>query len=344
MKKSLLLILGLSTLLLASQGPSLVEVAQIKKANVNPLEEFVGTIHLSKQGDIASQSSGQVSFVSFSSAKKVKKGDILVKIDSKVLDTDIKIAKQNLNLASYDLLNAKKDFQRYEQLIAQKSVSQKDFDDVKLAYEIKQEKHLIAQSTLDKLLIQKEYKTIKAPYDGVISAKKVELGEWLNIGSSVGTIVNDGNLDLVFDLPSSYIYKLDPKHSYKVMINNKELVVNLVGFIPNGNIKTRSFQVKFEATNKDLMVFDGMEVKIALPREKNIEALVIPRDGVIRRFNQDVVFVNNDSMAKMIPVKVINFIGDQVAIAAEGLSVDMSVVVKGNERIFPNSPIKVINK
>jgi multidrug efflux pump subunit AcrA (membrane-fusion protein) len=96
--------------------------------------------------------------------------------------------------------------------------------------------------------------------------------------------------------------------------------------------------------NVKMNVFDGMEVKIKLPRDRKVEALVVPRDAVIVKFGQNVVFVNNDGKAMMLPVQIINFLGNEVAIGAQGLMPGMDVVSKGNERIFPNMPIKPINK
>jgi multidrug efflux pump subunit AcrA (membrane-fusion protein) len=71
---------------------------------------------------------------------------------------------------------------------------------------------------------------------------------------------------------------------------------------------------------------------------------MVSRDAVIKRFGQNVVFINNDGKAMMIPVQVVGYDGDKTAIRAKGLQAGAHVVVKGNERIFPNQPIKPLNK
>ena len=66
---------------------------------------------------------------------------------------------------------------------------------------------------------------------------------------------------------------------------------------------------------------------------------------MIKRFGQNVVFAINDKMmAQMIPVQVIGYVDNKIAIAGQGLMSGMDIVFKGNERIFPNSPVKIINK
>jgi hypothetical protein len=58
----------------------------------------------------------------------------------------------------------------------------------------------------------------------------------------------------------------------------------------------------------------------------------------------DVVFAVVEGKAVMIPVKVVGFMGLNAAISGKGLSEGMSIVVKGNERVFPKMDVKVLNE
>ena len=69
---------------------------------------------------------------------------------------------------------------------------------------------------------------------------------------------------------------------------------------------------------------------------------MVPRDAVIRQFGQNVVFSVVEGKAVMFPTRVIGYKESLAAIEAEGLKSGMPVVVKGNERIFPDSPVTVI--
>ncbi len=71
--------------------------------------------------------------------------------------------------------------------------------------------------------------------------------------------------------------------------------------------------------------------------------MVINRDAVIKRFNMDVVFTVVNDKAVMIPVKVITYFGLNAAIMGEGLAEAMPLVTKGNERVFPDMPVQVLN-
>lgn len=120
----------------------------------------------------------------------------------------------------------------------------------------------------------------------------------------------------------------------------------LTAIIPSGDKLTRTFPIKFKANlPKDNFAFEGQQAKVSLSKEEKTQALILPRDAVIKRFGQTVVFfIDSKNTAQMVPVKIIGFLDDKVAVASDNLKVGMDIVSKGNERVFPNSPVKILNK
>jgi membrane fusion protein, multidrug efflux system len=326
------------------KGPSLVNTAKVTKGVVNPLEEFIGTLNFSKSSKIASATSGNVEKADFQTGDHVKKGDILVKIDSDILDAQIKSARSSVDIAKVTLENSSKNHERYSELLKTKAVSQQIYDDSFTSYTTAKANLTKSQALLDELLVQRSKKTIKAPFDGIIVTKDIEVAEWANSGKVVATLVDTSNIDLTFNLPTSYVYKLDSTRKYTIELGGKTITSKLYAAIPKGDTRTRTFPVKFVASINEGFVYDGMEAKIKLPRDKDKESLVVPRDAVIKRFGGDVIFIDSDGKATMFPVKVVGYNNKSIAIEAQGLVEGANVVIKGNERIFPNQPIKVLNK
>ena len=343
--KRLIILLSLVVYSLeASQPAALVNTAKVVKGIVNPLEEFIGTLNFSKTSKIASATSGLVTNINFEAGDRVRKGDILLSIDSDLLDMQVESAKLNISLSKISLENSQRDYNRYKELIEKKSISQKLFDDSLFKYNIAQQNILLAQSKLNELLITKSKKSIKAPFDAVVVEKAIEISEWVNTGKTIATLVDTTEVDMMFNLPTSYIYKLDIADSYNIDLKGKQLKSKLYASIAKGDRRTRTFPVKFKASVDNDFLYDGMEVKINLPRSKKQEALMVPRDAVIKRFGQNVIFTNFDGIANMIPVEIIGYTKESVAVQGKGLKAGVDVVVKGNERIFPKQPIKSLNK
>jgi RND family efflux transporter MFP subunit len=345
-KKILLSTVFAFCVLNAQEAPraSLVEVQTLKKQEVNDLQEFVGTVNFDKKSKVASQSSGIAKKINFEVGQKVKKDEVLVQIDSDILESQIKAAIADVNMYEVQLKNAKKNYDRYSALVEKKSISQKLFDDSKLEYDVANENLTSSKAKLNELNIQKSKKTIKAPYSGVIVEKNINLDEWLNQGSQVATIVNTQELEIVFNLPIAFIGGLKDGDVYDINISDEIIKAKLYAAIPSGDKLTRTFPVRFKADAGDKFIFDGASAKINFAKESKTQALVINRDAVIKRFNMDVVFTVVDGKAVMIPVKVITYFGLNAAITAEGLVENMPLVTKGNERVFPDMPVQILNK
>ena len=330
----------------AQEAPkaSLVEVEILKKQEINDLQEFVGTVNFDKKSKIASESSGLIKNINFEVGQKVKKDEVLVNIDSVILDAQIKALQAEVNMYEVQLKNAKKNYERYMALVEKKSIAQKVFDDSKTDFDVANQNFISAKAKLNELNIQKSKKVIKAPFSGVIVEKSINLNEWLNQGTQVATIVNTQELEIVFNLPISFINGLKSGDIYDVEVANKTLKATLFAAIPSGDKLTRTFPVRFKAESFDGFVFDGASAKIKFAKESKSEALVINRDAVIKRFDMDVVFAVVENKAVMIPVKIITYSGTNVAIEANGLVDGMQLVTKGNERIFPDMPVQILNK
>jgi len=325
-------------------NPSLVEVIKIEKAQVNPLQEFVGTLRFDKNSVLAAQNEGIVKDIKFEVGQFVKKNSVLVQIDSQLLDAQIQAAQANLETAKNQNQNAFKDYERYENLLESKSITQKEYDDALLQSNSSLSNVKALKAKLNELQIQKEQKSIKAPYDGVVVEKMIHLGEWASSGKAVAKIVNTTLAEFNFSVPANIVEGLDKNEAYEIFVNNQTIQAKLLAAIPNGDSFTRTFPIKFKAKLDEGFFYDGQEAKIKLPKKAKMEAFVVPRDAVIKRFEQTVIFiVDEKSQAVMMPVKIVGYLGKQVAIDAQGLNENMTIVSKGNERIFPNSPLQIIN-
>ena len=326
-----LVVLSTLSISLFAMGPSLVHTTKLVKGEVNPLQEFIGTVSFNTKSVLAAQNSGIVEKINFEVGDKVSKGKSLVQIDADLLNAQINSARANEK-------NKKKDFERYTNLLDKKTISQKEYDDVKLSY-------ITAKSILEELQVQSDKKNIKAPYRGVVVDKKVNLGEWVNAGTPLLSMVNTSVADINFSVPVGVANGLKKGDTYDVIVGDKTLKAKLNAVIPSGDKLTRTFPVKFKANTQGKFIFDGQEAKVSLSKNAKQESLILPRDAVIKRFGQNVVFaVTAKNTVAMIPVQVIGYVSNKVAVAGKGLVIGMDIVVKGNERVFPNSPVKVLNK
>lgn len=341
-----LLLLVLPALLLAEVSApkaSLVEVAPLIEGKVNRLQNFVGTLYFNQKSDLASETSGKVQAVHFDSGDHVKKGDLLVSLDSAILDKNIQVSHENHKEGQTNYRKSSKDLIRYKTLIAKKSIPRSEYDTVRFTTTGLNSRLNALKAQLEAQLIEKKKKEIYAPFTGIIASKNIDIGEWVNIGDSVAQIVNPYLADITVNIPESFVNTIMPESNITVKIGDNSYIAKIKGVLPVGNIKTRTFPLKITLKSED-QLYEGMQASIALAKVSLENALLIPRDGVIKRFGQQVIFSNANGVAQMIPVTVIGYFKDKVAIESPMLKPGMQIVIKGNERIFPNQPIKLTNK
>ncbi len=327
---------------IAHTAPSeaLVETAIVDQGSLSNEQAFIGTVYFNQSSVLASQTQGLALKVNFDTTQTVQKGDILVELDHEILDSKIKAINASLKELRLQLERADKDLKRYNRLLNQKSVSQQKFDEVYYAKIGLDQKLISLEAELDSLMIERGQSIIKAPFDGIISKRNVDVGEWVSTGGTIATLINPEQIDVLVNIPASYAIHIQPDSPIKVSIANKTYDGTIKGIIYDGDEKSRTFPLKISIQAIRNHLFSGMEAHINLRTKTPPDTLLIPRDAVIKRFGQDVVFTINENKAQMIPVTVIQYKNSTAAVQAKGLSKGIPVITKGNERIFPEQTVR----
>lgn len=332
-------LLLLAPLLLFS-AQSLVEVEKIKRGTINQSQEFIGTLSFNQSSEVASELAGSIKSVEFDLGERVKKSQILATIDTSLIDAEIKSARASIKEIDADLQNAKKELERFQRLHKNQSVTDQEFDSKYFNVEKLKAKISTIEASIEELNIKKEKAKIKAPFDGVIVTKNVDIGEWKKDGDSICKIVNPTKVDALFSIPMELFEKIKVSENSKIAIGSELYDSKIDSKILEGDRLTRTFPIKVKL-NLNREIFSQMEAKLILNLQSKMETFLVPKDAVIKRFNQDVVFTVQDGVANMLPVEIKGFEGSLVGVINPMLKDDSMVVTKGNERIFPNQPVEI---
>lgn len=318
--------------------PSLVQTEALKQGVVNPLQNYVGTLYYDVKSDLASEFEGAVASLHFKEGQHVKKGDILLRLDTAVLESSIQAQSASIDAMKADLTRQERDLERTKALFDRNSISQSEYDLIYFGVERTKAQLQALQSQMKTLQIQKEKMQIKAPFEGIITQRNVDVGEWVSKGAAVATLVDPKSIEARVSVPARFIHALRDHEHFSAAIEQQEFDVAIKSLIPLADTTSRTFMVKLALPETEKFI-EGMRIDISIPTLSEAESLMISRDAVIKRFGQNVVFAAVDGKAVMIPVQVIGYNKDQAAISAANLKPQMRIVVKGNERIFPNMPV-----
>jgi len=348
MKKTLylLVVFSLAALLAApalaqkpgERPPSPVVTEKVTTGDMAPQTKFIGTVYFTEISNVAAEVDGKLVDLKVQEGQRVKKGDPLVILSSDILNRTIANAKALLeqSKANYEL--AKRENARTTKLYKSATVAEGEYDSKRLAALSSEKKMIAAQAILNRLYVEREKKTIRAPYDGVVLERKVFRGEWVSKGTVVTLIARDDEFDVVVNAPREAFGVVKPGLQVAINTAGKELQGEVFAVIPKGDVVTRTFPVKIRVKN-DGSLAEGMEARVSLPKGIGGKTLIVPRDAIISARGQLVVWCVLEGKAVPMPVYVVGYRGLSAGVKSKTLKEGMDVVVKGNERLQPQQPV-----
>lgn len=331
-----------------SQPPHAVPVVveEVTETKLNTPLTFVGEIEPKKRSLIASEIEGLVDEYSAKKGKYVKIGEVLAKFQTRNLEIDleeVKAAKREAK-ARYDLANA--NLNRFQELYEKGIASLQELQDA----ESEREAQLARTVQLDSQIQSNKYdisrSVIKAPFNGFITSEHSEVGEWITEGGPVAEIIDISSIKIKADIPERHISKINLGDEVEVRIDSLpllELSGKVSSITPQANRETRTFPVEVEIENSDFKLKSGMVSRISFLIGEEIASKFVPKDAIVDRNNTSLLFVVTDGVVN--PVPVTTGLAYKNLIEVKGpIEKGQLVVTRGNERLRPEQPVKIVEK
>jgi RND family efflux transporter MFP subunit len=312
--------------------PANVTVAKVQNGLVAPQAEFIATVFFQEISDTAAEMSGLVEVVSFEEGQRVQENQILVELGSELLRKRRQAAISTYEQILAELQIARIDLKRREILYKKKSISEQSYDENRYRVIGLEKRAAALKAQVQQFEIELKEKTIRAPFNGLVIKRHEDRGEGLSEGETVAIIGKDDTIDIIADVPERYIQYIKKDMPVAATVNGYHLRGSVVAIVPRGDVATRTFPVKIRTANEYSLI-EGMSARVILPTAETVNTLIVPRDSVITKFGQNVVYAVLDSKARMIPVQIIGYEGLTAGIRAKDLKDGMLVVVAGNERL-----------
>lgn len=240
----------------------------------------VGTLTAVNGVDISAEVGGIVKEIYFESGQSVKKGDTLVLLDTSVEQALLKDNDAQLKLAQLN-------FDRNKTLIVKHAVSQSQLDTLVAQL---QEAQAGVEQTQAKIL----QKTIKAPFDGKIGIRMINLGEYLSPGTNIVSLQSLNPLYVRFNLPEQYLPELYLQQPVEVSINiggGQSIMGTVTAINSKVDQTTRNILAQATIPNDNFQLYPGMyaSVKVLLKAHKNV--VVLPQTAISYSLHGDSVFI-----------------------------------------------------
>ena len=280
----LIAIKGLQIFTMISAKPPMpvetVTSTPVKEEDWAPLLSSVGSISAVQGAVVSTELGGTVSEIAFQSGGVAKKGDVLLKLDASSEEAQLRSAEADLELARADL-------QRTRDLAARKVVSKAELDNAESKFKQK-------EGAVDNMRAMIAKKEVRAPFDGQLGIRQVNVGQMINAGQQVVPLQSLDPLYVDFALPQQYLSKLSPGLEARVRTDalpGREFVGKLTAINSSVDIATRNVLLQATLENQDHALHPGMFAKIDIVLPEKRRTLVIPGTAVSYAPYGDSVFV-----------------------------------------------------
>ena len=249
--------------------PTTVSSAVAKEEDWAPTLSAIASVSAVQGAVVSTELGGVVAEIDFQNGGVAKKGDVLMRLDSSAEEAQLRTAEADLELARANL-------ERIRNLAAQKVVSKQELDAAQSTFGQK-------QGTVDNMRSFITKKQVRAPFDGMLGIRQVNVGQMINSGQQVVqlTALDKVYVDLALpqqtlpELATGYEARVHadalPDHEFKGKVSAINSMVDPV---------TRNVGVQATLENPDHALHPGMFVKVDVILPQKSKTLVIPGSAV----------------------------------------------------------------
>lgn len=324
--------------------PSPVRVADVEMKLVSRQIELVGTVKPVTESRVATEISGIVDEFPVQEGDFVSKGQILLRLRDQRLKLNLKGAVANREKIKASFQEAEKELDRMEKLKATQSVAEKKFEVAYFLHKALSQELIKSKAEIEVLEYEINQKNVLAPFSGFVAGKHTQLGEWVDAGGPVVDLVDLSVVEVVVDVPERFFVNLEVGNEVFVVVKSvlKEPIKEKIQAVyPKGDPNARTFPVKITVNNPNLKIKAGMEAHVTFNVMEEQESLVIHKDAIVLAGKERIVFVVIDGTVNPVPVVILGYFGNSVAVEGD-LKPGDKVVIRGNERLRPGQPVKVL--
>jgi len=332
-------------------NPIPVKVTTVRRGDIKNSISLTGNIEPWKEVNIVPDVPGKVAKIYVKEGDRVKRGQVLAELDTRAARLQLQQAEAGLAVAQANFNSASKDWERMQELHQKGTVSPQQYEKVQLAYEAAKAQLQQAKAMLDLAKHQLEVSVMKAPFDGVITGKNINEGEYINPamsgmgpkGLSVVTLMDLSRVKIKVNVSERDMGKIHIGQKAKIAVDSypgRTFLGRVSNINPAADPMTRSFAVEVAVPNPRMELRAGMFARVEIITAERKDVLLIPLDSVISEEGSDYVYVVQRGKAFRRPVKL-GLRQEPWAELVSGLEEGEEIVIVGKEMLRDGADVAV---
>lgn len=284
----------------------------------------------------------------------ISKDTVLARIKDAQYQDKVKEAQASLASAEAAWIKAKADFGRASILYKQNSMTAPDYDSARQEYSTAKANIAGARAQRDDALQNLAYCALKAPIDGVLLQRNIEVGTLINPATIAFVVADMKTVKVVFSVPDTMLKNIRLGEQLAVTTHAlpTQIFKGVITTIsPSANLQTRVFNIEITLDNRAGLLRDGMVAALKAPRLKHaaMPEILLPINAVVRSKDQPkgyaVYLVQrkaDQTIAHLQNIQLGDVHGNNILVE-QGLKVSDQVIISGVNIVWDGAPIRIID-
>jgi len=325
-----------------------VTVVHPQKASIT-IPVLPGQTEAYTDAPIFAQTSGYLKTWYYDIGAKVKAGDVLAEIDTPEVDQELAQAQAQLKVAQAALNLAEVTWRRNQELFNRRVIAVQDYDTAADTYRENQGQVMADQANIHQLEALEAFKIVRAPFNGIVTARNTDLGDYIAAGSG------------------SQLFRMQQTSPLRVYVSVPQIYAQMVQIGTEGTLgldefpgrrflghvtntakaidpTSRTLLTELQVANETGELFPGAYALITLKVANNTGILTIPSNALLFRSEGTTVgVVDADSKVEIRKISINLNLGDKLEIS-QGLSGIDQVIVNPSDSLANGTAVKILNQ
>ncbi|MCF4151081.1 efflux RND transporter periplasmic adaptor subunit [Dethiosulfovibrio sp. F2B] len=337
-----------------ASGPRPVALETVGVGAIRSNRRYPGVVEADQEAFLAFRVAGPLTKVDVQLGDLVKKGQRLAQVDSRDFRDEIEVLKAQLEGARATLENAQTDYDRSKSLLKEKVIAQAEYDGAKKAVTTARSSVRNISAQLDIAGHRLQDTELKAPFDGIVSERKVENHEMVSAGQVVMGLLDISTLKVTANVPEGALVRGSLSEGTKAELSfpsipDLKLIGTLEEWSSSPDPATRTYSVSFVfPAPEGVRVLPGMTAEVLWNGEEgSSEVVTVPLGAVVSRGDGGSsvwVYDPDEKVVRSRSVSLGKVGGDDRLPVIDGLRPGESIVVAGVDFITEGMSVSPLER
>ncbi len=324
----------------ATQPPAPVVVAPAEERLLAPVAFFSGTVISRDDARLAAEVEGRLEWVA-DIGTSVKRGQSVARLDDVLIrealaENEATVVREQARVTFYT-----QEVERLQSLVERKIVTPSNLDQAISNRRVAESERAVARARVMQANERLDRTNLRAPFDGVVTERFVQAGEWASSGTAIIRLVDSQSLEVQTRVPAGTLAFIKKGSELKLMASPEQSTGKVRTIVPVGDDRSRLYELRLTLI-KGQRWPAGQAVRVEVPTAAARKVVAVPRDAlVIRRDGTSIFRVKDDDTAERVTVKTGMAAGPLIEVK-NGVRAGDRVVIRGGERLRPGQKVVIV--